>query len=76
LKHELQFSKDKVQSSRSEVKGQRSNFETLEKPLFEPNARRIWASQEAEKEIKVHFHSLKHRFFKLTQGAFCAALKA
>jgi len=41
LKYELQLSKVKVKSPKLQVKGQRSNFETLETPLFEPYARRI-----------------------------------
>ena len=127
LKYELQFSKIKIQRSRSEVKFQRSNFilclltslkcdlRKVEKAVFQGfwnlnfdlrlwnmsyNCQRsklkvqsykwkvkgqiskhlkhrflnrtqdaFWASQEAENEFKVNYHSLKHSFFRLTQGA-------
>ena len=76
LKYKLKTSKVKVHSSRSKVKGERSNLKPLKHSFFNLTQVAIWASQEAENKFKVHFHSLKHRYFRFRHGAFCAGLKA
>ena len=74
MSYNFQKSKFKVEGQKWKFKSQISKH--LKHRFLNLTQDAFWASQEAENEFKVYFHSLKYLFFILSQGAFSAGLKA